>query len=320
MNILLLSVGTRNQIVRYFKETLHAAGRVVATDMSKAAPALYEADAHYIVPRITDPHYIEDILDICRREKIDAAMSLIDPELELLAKNSRRFSDVGTLVVGSSPELCALAMNKMALYRWMKENEFPCLKSYDDAAAFFTDLEKGDISFPVFVKPVCGSASILARKVTGKRMLEALLEESADLMIQEYADGGEIGADVYIDMLSGQIVSIFTKRKLVMRAGETDKSVSFKDPKLFDLIERFVSRLGCRGEIDIDLFEIDGSYYISELNPRFGGGYLHAYECGCNHMQFILNNVRGETNERHIGNYDDGIYMMKYSNVLMKKL
>lgn len=31
-------------------------------------------------------------------------------------------------------------------------------------------------------------------------------------MIQEYLDGQEIGADVYIDMISGEVVSIFTKK------------------------------------------------------------------------------------------------------------
>lgn len=63
-------------------------------------------------------------------------------------------------------------------------------------------------------------------------------------MIQEYLKGQEIGADVYIDMIEQKVVSIFTKKKLVMRAGETDKAVSFKDNKLFDLIEKFVNESG----------------------------------------------------------------------------
>ena len=75
-----------------------------------------------------------------------------------------------------------------------------------------------------------------------------------------------------------------------MRAGETDKAVSFQVPALFALIEKFVKEAGYRGQIDIDIFDIGGAYYISEVNPRFGGGYPHAYECGCNHMQLILNN------------------------------
>lgn len=103
-----------------------------------------------------------------------------------------------------------------------------------------------------------------------------------------------------------------------MRARETDKSVSFKDEKLFTLIERFVTEAGCWGQVDIDIFEIDGQYYISEVNPRFGGGYPHAYECGCNHMKLILNNLTGKVNEKSIGTYKEDIHMMKYNDVLVR--
>ena len=97
-----------------------------------------------------------------------------------------------------------------------------------------------------------------------------------------------------------------------MRAGETDKSVSFKDEKLFKFIENFVSKAGYLWNIDIDVFEKNGEYYISEVNPRFGGGYPHAYECGCDFMSLIVNNIEGNVNEVHIGNYKEDIYMMKY--------
>ena len=50
-------------------------------------------------------------------------------------------------------------------------------------------------------------------------------------MIQEFLNGQEIGGDCYIDMISSELVSVFTKKKILMRAGETDKAVSFKDEK-----------------------------------------------------------------------------------------
>ena len=56
---------------------------------------------------------------------------------------------------------------------------------------------------------------------------------------------------------------------------------------LFDLIETFVKKVGFKGIIDIDLFQVNGEYYISEVNPRFGGGYSHAYECGINVPRMI---------------------------------
>jgi len=71
MNILILSAGTRNKIVEYFVKTLAGKGKVIATDMSNLAPAIYEADKYYIVPRMTDAGYIDTVIDICKKEEIN---------------------------------------------------------------------------------------------------------------------------------------------------------------------------------------------------------------------------------------------------------
>ena len=319
MNILILSCGTRNKVVQYFKKALAGRGTVVATDMSPNAPALYEADKYHIVPRMTAPGYIDVIFDICRKEKIVGVLSLIDPELSLLAKHADEFAALGTTVIGSSYDLCEQSLDKMWMFRWLTEHGYRCAKSYVEKEAFYADVEAGAISYPVFVKPVQGSASISISKVYDRETVELLFAHSDNLMIQEFLNGQEIGADVYIDMISGEIVSIFTKKKLVMRAGETDKAVSFKDEKLFRLIETFVKEAGFRGQIDIDIFEIDGEYYISEVNPRFGGGYPHAYECGCDHMTLICNNLQGIANEKNIGSYEEDLVMMKYNEIMIRK-
>ena len=315
VNILILSAGTRNKIVQYFRKELNGKGKVITTDMSNLAPAIYEADQYYIVPRMTDPNYLDVILEICEKEHIKGVLSLIDPELSLLAKNKDKFEKLGTTVIGSSYELCERTLDKYEMYLWLIENKYLCAKSYIEKDSFYKDIEKGKIDFPVFVKPVRGSASISISKINNKETLDLLFSNEDGLMIQEYLKGQEIGADVYIDMITGEPVSIFLKKKLRMRAGETDKSVSFKDEKLFDLVKCFVKKSGFRGQIDIDIFEIDGDYYISEVNPRFGGGYPHAYECGSNHMSLIVNNLYGIANKEKIGDYAEDIYMMKYNEI-----
>lgn len=320
INILILSAGTRDKVVQYFRKAFSGKGNVIATDMSELAPALYDADKYYIVPKMTAPNYLDVILDICKKEKITGVLSLIDPELSLLAENVRKFEAVGTKVIGSSYELCEMALDKFQMYNWLTEHDYKCAKSYMDKDAFYADVEAGKISYPVFVKPARGSASIAISKVYDKETVDLLFAHDEGLMIQEFLDGQEIGADVYIDLISKKIVSIFTKKKIKMRAGETDKAVSFKDDKLFALIEKFVSEAGYVGQIDIDIFEINGKYYISEVNPRFGGGYPHAYESGCDHMTLIAENLAGRVNNVNIGNYDNGIYMMKYNEVCIKKL
>ena len=319
LNILILAAGTRNKIVQYFKETFNGLGTIIATDTNKLAPAIYDADKYYIVPSIQDSGYIDLILDICKKEKISGLLSLIDPELSLLAKNEEKFNAIGTKVIGSSYELCEIALDKYKMYQWLVEHGYKCARSWINRNEFYKAVEAGEINYPVFVKPIKGSASISISKVYDRETVDLLFSHEDGLMIQEFLDGQEIGADVYIDMISGEVVSIFTKKKIKMRAGETDKAVSFKNEKLFSLIEKFVTEAGYKGQIDIDIFEIKGEYYISEVNPRFGGGYPHAYESGCNHMKLILNNLNGVVNEKNIGAYDEGTYMMKYNEVEIKK-
>mgnify|MGYP002593268790 CR=1 FL=1 len=319
MNLLILSSGTRNKIVQYFVRELNRQGKVIATDMSNLAPAIYDADKFYIVPKMTDPTYLDVILKICKDEKISGVLSLIDPELSLLAMNKDKFNEIGTTVIGSSYDLCEMSLDKYQMYKWLSKHGYHCAKSYMDKEKFYEDINSENITYPVFVKPARGSASIAISKVYDKETIELLFAHDEGLMIQEFLNGQEIGADVYIDMISGEIVSIFTKKKLKMRAGETDKAVSFKDEKLFDLIKKFVSEAGYRGQIDIDIFEINGEYYISEVNPRFGGGYPHAYESGANHMSFIVNNLAGTINECAVGkNYEVGTYMMKYNEIMIQ--
>lgn len=314
-NILILSAGTRNKVVQYFKKALSGKGLVIATDCSNLAPAIYDADKYYIVPRMTDDGYLDVILDICKNEKITGVLSLIDPELSLLANNVDKFESVGTIVIGSSYELCERSLDKYEMYKWLVENDYKCAKSYMDKDEFFADLDNETAKFPVFVKPARGSASISISKVTDRETVDLLFAHEDGLMIQEFLDGQEIGADVYIDMITGEVVSIFTKKKIKMRAGETDKAVSFKDEKLFELIKELVIRAGYRGQIDIDIFDINGEYYISEVNPRFGGGYPHAYESGSDHMSLIVNNLEGKANDCVIGNYRENTYMMKYNEL-----
>lgn len=320
INVLILSCGTRNKIVQYFKESLNGEGKVIATDCSPYAPALFEADNYYIVPRITEDNYLDVIIKICKRENISGVLSLIDPELSLLAKNRKKFEAINVKVIGSNYEKCETCLDKYKMYQWLNKHGYKCAKSYLNKEEFYRDKECGKISYPVFLKPVRGSASIAISKVYNQETLELLLRNDQNLMIQEYLDGQEIGADCYIDIISREVVSIFTKYKLVMRAGETDKAISFKDKKLFELINRFINEFGFEGQIDIDVFKVNDDYYISEVNPRFGGGYPHAYECGVNHMKMILNNLKNVPNDSEIGNYQKNMVMMKYSELKMLQI
>lgn len=320
MNILILSAGTRNKVVQFFKKELGNEGHVIATDCSNLAPAVYDADKFILVDRITAPGYMDRVFEICREEKIDAVLSLIDPELSMIAAHADEFKAMGVTPIISDSKLVDTCFNKFEMAKEFRLHGLPTGKCYLSLEDFQKAKDAGDILYPVFVKPVCGSASLHINKVNSDKELDGLFAMYDDLMIQEFMHGQEYGADVYIDMISGKCTSIFIKKKIKMRAGETDKSVSVHIPELFEQIKSFVEAEGFRGIIDIDIFEQDGKFYFSEINPRFGGGYPHAYACGVNVPAQIINNLKGIENKVSIGDYPEGIVMMKYNEIMIKDM
>ena len=168
------------------------------------------------MPRITAPDYLDVILDICKKEQITGVFSLIDPELSLLAKERDRFLAVGTTPIISDYDLVETCFDKFRMYELLQKMQIPTGKCYVEKEAFYQAVERGEISYPVFVKPVKGSASIHINKVNSAKEIEVLFDLYDDLMIQEFMDGQEYGADVYLDMISGKCTDIFIKKKIKM--------------------------------------------------------------------------------------------------------
>ena len=115
MNILFCSAGRRVELLKDFRKSMDEDDRIIAADLSNLAPALYVADKHYLVSRIDDPNYLDAILDICRKEKINAVTTLIDPEIELLAKNRARFEEIGVEVLAPYAETAELCFDKFII-------------------------------------------------------------------------------------------------------------------------------------------------------------------------------------------------------------
>ena len=319
MNILFCSAGRRVELLKDFRKSMDEDDRIIAADLSRLAPALYVADAHYLVPRIDAPDYLDTILDICCRENINAVTTLIDPEIELLAKNRARFEEIGVEVLAPYAETAELCFDKFKMYQYLTAHGVPTPDTWGDYASAMAAVENGSLAFPVFVKPRTGSGSVGARKVQDADTLKALCEADSSLIIQRLMCG-DLDADVYIDTISHKAVSAFSKRKLETKIGGASKTISFKDEKLFDFIRRITELLKFNGPVDMDFFYQDGTYYLSEVNPRFGGAYLHAYGAGVDFIKLIKNNLNGMENAPAFGNYENDVVMMMYDSVVITKI
>lgn len=321
MNFLFCSVGRRAEFLKNVRQSIGDEGRIIATDISNTAPALYFADAFYLVPPISEPEYINIILDICLKENINAISTCIDPEIMLLAQNRELFEKIGVLVLAPMLETAELCFDKYLMYKHLSNCRVSTVLTYGDIDSFKNAFDNNEISFPVFVKPRTGSGSVGARKIYSLDDLSIAFEKDKNLIVQEYmGDALDLDADVYIDTVSHEVVSIFTKKKLETRIGGANKTVSFIDEKLVDFLIDALKHFSFNGPIDVDVFCRDGKYYLSEVNPRFGGAYLHAFGAGVDFIHMIQNNIKGIKNKPEFMQYEEGIAMLMYDSVVIRKL
>lgn len=278
--------------------------------MQLSAPALQVADVKIQVPAVYDSKYIDITLDICKEQKIDALISLNDLELPILAENKAKFEVLGVTVIVSDPDVIDICFDKYKTAQWVESIGLNAPKTYVTLASAKEALTKGEIAFPLFLKPRWGSGSIgletiddmeeldiyyhLLMKKIKKTILATASVGNEYIMIQEKLTGNEYGLDVMND-LEGNNVAVSVKQKLAMRAGETDKAITVDLPEVREMGATIGSNLKHIGNLDVDIMQrANGDYCVLELNPRFGGGYPFSYEAGVNLPKAIILWVKGE--------------------------
>jgi len=297
-------------LLEYFKEATKGSGKVIAADMSPTAPAMALADVARVVSDVYAADYVDQILQICLEEKVDLLISLNDLELPILSPFRKSFEEAGIRLLISEHiiqgiEVIDICFDKYRTVQFCEDLNLGTPRTYLNLEEAKKALESGELSFPVVVKPRWGSASIglefpsdmeeldLAYRLVTLRTMRSILSEASkedaerSVLIQELIDGTEYGLDILNDF-NGKCVQVYVKEKLAMRAGETDKSVLRNKPELEKLGYRVGNALGHIGNVDCDMFEKDGKYYLLELNPRFGGGYPFSQMSGANYPAAIL--------------------------------
>lgn len=325
-NILFTCAGRRTYLLKYFKEQLGDAGKIIGADMQLSAPALSVVDVKEKVPAVYADNYIDCIIDICKRNNVDAIISLNDLELPILAANEDRFKNIGVVPIVSRVEVIDICFDKYATAQFIERIGLKTPKTFinfDDAQ---NALLRGDLKFPLVLKPRWGSGSIgiefvndldelkevydiLLKKVK-KSILATASKGEEYILIQQKVVGEEYGADIMND-LKGNNRGVSIKRKLAMRAGETDKAEIVDNAQIRTIGKILGEELKHIGNLDVDIIKEDGEYYVLELNPRFGGGFPFSYEAGVNFPKAIVEWLKGN-------DIDNSILIPKYGMAFAK--
>ena len=311
MNVFLTSVGRRAYMVKYFKQVLGDEGTVHVCNSDDKTVAFHYADKSVIAPLIYDPSYISFLLEYCKENRIDILLSLFDIDLPILAANKSRFEEIGTRVIVSDPEIVGICNDKWKTYQYLTANNFHAPKTFLTLQQTLLALESGELQYPIIVKPRFGCGSIAmsvaedelgliyyyrrntrAVKNTYLKYESGAVEEK--IIYQEYLKGQEYGADIIND-LNGKFQHVNIRKKIAMRAGETDIAELIEEPEIYKELKRLGTLTGHVANMDTDVFLVDGVPYILEMNARFGGGYPFSHEGGCNLPKAIIDWCNGNT-------------------------
>ena len=325
-NILFTCAGRRTYLLKYFKEQLGNEGKVIGADMQLSAPALSVADVKEQVPAVYAHDYIDRVLDICRRNDVAAIICLNDLELPILAANSERFAAEGILPIVSPTEIIDICFDKYRTARYVESLGLSTPATYINLAEAKEALAAGRLAFPLVLKPRWGSGSIGIEFVNNleelsevyamllKKVKKSILATASTgeeyILIQQKIEGQEYGMDVMND-LAGRNRGVSVKKKLAMRAGETDKAETVNNAEIRAIGIKLGENLHHIGNLDVDVFEKDGKYYVLELNPRFGGGFPFSYEAGVNFPKAIIEWLKGN-------DIDDSMLIPAYGHTFAK--
>lgn len=310
MNILFTCAGRREYLLRYFKEQLGNCDKIIGCDMQLSAPALTAADIAITVPSVYDEAYIPALINICMEYKVNAIISLNDLELPILAEVRAKFLEIGVTIIVSRPEVIDVCFDKYKTANYIKSLGLNTPKTYLGLNEATAAIEQGKLSFPLVIKPRWGSGSIgiefvedlaelemvykLLQHKVAKSILGKVSSSSNEyLLIQEKICGFEYGLDVMND-LNGNHIAVSVKQKLGMRSGETDKAITVDNADIRAIGRKLGNALKHVGNLDVDVLEQYGHYYVLELNPRFGGGFPFSYEAGVNLPGAIIAWLKGE--------------------------
>ena len=274
-------------LLRALRENGERPVRLVGTDMSQRAIGRHLCDAFHVVPAGADPGFADAMLEVCRRERVDAVLPQSSFDLPGLAAARARFADEGVVVLVSSPDAVARSNDKASSYAMFDAIGVPGpawrrVAGAEQVAAAARELGYPDVD--VCMKPVFSSGSRGFRVISASAdrreqlltnrpgvaesmrlddLVELLPPEGGpELLVMELATGTERTIDGFA--AAGRILLGHPKTREAMRAGLAMYFETLDDPELMRIAGRIVA------ELELDHFfniQLVGGRVI-EVNPR----------------------------------------------------
>ena len=307
IHILITSAGRRTSLVKLFQKVdMPLDIKLFVSDIDGLAPSLFLQTTNVALPPVSNENYQSMFATAIERFNIDLVIPTIDTELELFAKLKNEHQS-STNVLVSELAFCELCADKWLTHQFCLEHQIMSPNSWLPDSS---DIPDSLDSF--FIKPRRGSASVDSYEVK-RENLNVALSRVNNPIIQELIDGEEISVDVLFD-LEGKLLHYVPRLRIRTLAGESIQGVTVDDkpflPWLVEVLE-LLGRKGARGPITLQFFDTGNEPVLTDINPRFGGGFPLSHAAGGKYPEWIIDLLIGNEPATELGNYTKNLYMTR---------
>jgi len=308
--VLFTCAGQRVDIVSAFRR---AGATAIATDVNQLAPALYHADRRALVPRVDDPAYVDALRDLVALHDVRLIVPLTDLDHLVLAEARDRLR--GAVVLVPEPETIRRCSDKFLAH------EFFDAERIGSPRTWLPDELPEDVPYPVLVKARRGFGSRHIYRAANRLELDFFLDyTTAESMVQVQCQGEEFSIDVLCD-LDARCLAAIPRTMIESKGGESIKGMTIKDDELIAFGCRVAETLRIIGPANVQCFrEPDGELLVTDVNPRFGGGFPLPTAAGSGYPELALQLANGERPEPRLGDFREGVVMTRFfSEVILEE-
>jgi len=275
---------------------------VISADVDKLAPGLYLSNKGYKIPPFSDNNFLDSLLKIVKKEKVDIIIPALDSILLDFSKKRKLFQSYGVNTMISNVNTIKITRDKWLTYKK--------LKKYVSFPNSFLDIEDIDIDYPLFIKPRDGSGSKNAQRVDNSKELDFYFKSIQNPIIQEYLPGKEYTVDCLADK-QGNLAVCIPRERIETKCGISIKGRIIKFDEIEEIAQKITTKVKFFGPFFFQLKEDQhGKLKIMEINPRISGTMSLSSASGVNIHTLAVRILMGE--KISIPPIKSGIFVTRY--------